>query len=109
MINKVIEDLEVEIQNSSSTYESTKLKYKLSFFKRASSERPEYDYSKVEYEGATTKINLCCKEHGNFETTPQKLFKGGRCPTCTKRDKSLKLTDTFIKQVQEVSPEYDYS
>ena len=32
MINKVIEDLEVEIQNSSSTYESTKLKYKLNFF-----------------------------------------------------------------------------
>ena len=27
-VDKVIEDLEVEIQNSSSTYESTKLKYK---------------------------------------------------------------------------------
>ena len=112
MVNKIIEDLELEIQKSSSNYESKKLKYKLSFFKRATSERPEYDYSKVEYKGATTKINLCCKEHGNFETTPQKLFKGGRCPTCTKRDKSLKLTkssDTFIKQVQEVSPQYDYS
>ena len=109
MVNKIIEDLELEIQNSSSTYESTKLKYKLSFFKRASSERPEYDYSKVEYINSSTKVEVICKEHGNFEITPQELFKGGRCPTCTKRDKSLKLTDTFIKQVQEVSPEYDYS
>ena len=112
MINKIIEDLEVEIQNSSSIYESTKLKYKLRFLKRASLERPEYDYSKVEYEGATTKINLYCKEHGNFEITPQRLFKGGRCPTCTERDRRLKSTksnDTFIKQVQEVSPQYDYS
>ena len=112
MINKVIEDLEVEIQNSSSTYESTKLKYKLNFLKRASLERPEYDYSKVKYEGATTKISLHCKEHGKFEITPQRLFKGGRCPICAKKDKSLKLTksnDTFIKQMQDISPEYDYS
>ena len=112
MINKIIEDLEVEIQNSSSTYESTKLKYKLNFFKRASLERPEYDYSKVEYEGATTKISLHCTEHGKFEITPQRLFKGGRCPTCTERDRRLKSTksnDTFIKQVQEVLPQYDYS
>ena len=49
MVNKIIEDLELEIQNSSSTYESKKLKNKLNFFKRASLERPEYDYSKVEY------------------------------------------------------------
>ena len=112
MINKVIEDLEVEIQNSSSTYESTKLKYKLRFLKKVSLERPEYDYSKVEYEGATTKISLHCKEHGKFEITPQAVFKGGRCPICTERDRRLKSTksnDTFIKQVQEVSPEYDYS
>ena len=112
MINKVIEDLEVEIQNNISTYESTKLKYKLNFLKRASLERPEYDYSKVEYKGAYTKISLYCKEHGNFEITPQELFKGGRCPTCAERDRRLKSTksnDPFIKQVQKVSPEYDYS
>lgn len=112
MINKIIKDLELELQKSSSNYESKKLKYKLSFFKRATSERPEYDYSKVEYKGATTKINLCCKEHGNFETTPQKLFMGGKCPICAKKDKSLKLTksnDTFIKQMQDISPQYDYS
>ena len=112
MINNIIKDLELEIQNSSSTYESKKLKYKLSFFKRATLERPEYDYSKVEYKGATTKIKLCCKEHGNFETTPQQLFTGGKCPICAKKDKSLKLTksnDTFIKQIQDISPQYDYS
>lgn len=112
MINKIIEDLELEIQNSNSTYESKKLKYKLSFFKRATSERPEYDYSKVEYKGATSKINLYCKEHGDFEITPQGLFKGRTCPTCTERDRRLKSTkpnDTFIKQLQEISPQYDYS
>ena len=112
MINKVIEDLELEIQNSSSTYKSKELKYKLNFFKRASLEIPEYDYSKVEYKGVTTKIILHCIEHGKFEITPQGLFRGGGCPTCTKRDRRLKSTksnDTFIKQVQEVSPQYDYS
>ena len=114
MINKVIEDLEVEIQNSSSTYESTKLKYKLSFFKRASSERPEYDYSKVEYINSRTKVEVICKEHGSFHITPNNLLNGCGCMKCydARRGKSLKLTkssDTFIQRVREVSPQYDYS
>lgn len=100
MINKIIEDLELEIQNSSSTYESKKLKYKLSFFKRATSERPEYDYSKVEYTNNKTKVEVICKEHGSFHTTPNRLLNGCGCMKCydARRGKSLKLNYAKFKK-----------
>lgn len=37
--------------------------------------RPEYDYSCIsEYKNNTTPVEVICKQHGNFTTTPQKLL-----------------------------------
>ena len=103
MINKIIEDLEVEIQNSSSTYESKELKYKLNFFKRASLERPEYDFSKVVYINSRTKVEVICSVHGSFFAQPNTLLKGCGCKQCSfkriSKNKGLDL-DEFLKRVK---------
>lgn len=42
----------------------------------------EYDYSKFQYLGATTKTTVLCKKHGEFVTSPTYLVNGCGCPTC---------------------------
>ncbi len=42
----------------------------------------KYDYSKVEYKTAKTKIKIICPVHGEFEQTPDRHLKGRGCPSC---------------------------
>lgn len=43
----------------------------------------KYDYSKVDYNNAYTKIKIICAVHGLFEMTPTKhLSRGDGCPEC---------------------------
>jgi len=42
----------------------------------------KYDYSKVEYINAKTKITITCKVHGPFEQLPQNLLRQGGCKEC---------------------------
>ena len=41
-----------------------------------------YDYSKVEYVNAKTKVCIICPEHGEFWQTPNNHLKGQGCPKC---------------------------
>ena len=41
-----------------------------------------YDYSKVEYEGTSTKICIICKKHGEFWQTPYSHLNGHGCSKC---------------------------
>ena len=41
-----------------------------------------YDYSKVEYVNAKTKVCIICPEHGEFWQTPSNHLKGQGCPKC---------------------------
>lgn len=41
-----------------------------------------YDYSNTKYVNATTKVIICCKEHGNFIQRPLIHLNGGGCPQC---------------------------
>lgn len=50
-----------------------------------------YDYSKVEYVNAKTKVNIICKEHGEFETTPNNHLRGKKCVKCSKKEAILKF------------------
>lgn len=43
---------------------------------------PKYDYSKVEYKNAHTKVCIICKEHGEFWQTPDKHLQGQGCSKC---------------------------
>jgi len=68
----------------------------------------EYDYSKFEYLGATTKTVVTCKRHGDFVTRPTYLVNGNGCPSCG-RDKVIAAAtrkllglDAFIEKAREV-------
>ncbi len=43
----------------------------------------EYDYSKVVYVNAITKIEIVCSKHGSFFQTPDKHLGGTACPKCS--------------------------
>lgn len=42
----------------------------------------KYDYSKVEYVSAKTKVCIICPEHGEFWQLPYAHIKGQGCPSC---------------------------
>lgn len=42
----------------------------------------KYDYSKVKYVNARTKVIIICKEHGEFSQTPTGHVSGNGCPKC---------------------------
>ncbi len=59
----------------------------------------KYDYSKVNYINANTKINIICKEHGEFTQTPGSHLVGRGCMKCGKIKSALsskKTTDIFV-------------
>jgi len=75
----------------------------------------KYDYSKVEYVNAQTKVCIICSkhDHGEFWQTPSNHLSGKGCPNCGIEDKSKKLTSSkedFIKKARKVhGDKYDYS
>ena len=65
----------------------------------------KYDYSKVEYINAKTKVCIICPEHGEFWQEPHAHLKGQGCPKCgsIKRSKSKTLTtDVFIEKAKKM-------
>lgn len=79
------------------------------FVKKAESiHNNKYDYSKVEYKNAYTKVCIICPIHGEFWQTPHMHLMGQGCPIC---NGNIKLTqEEFIKRCKEVhNNRYDYS
>ena len=73
----------------------------------------KYDYSKVNYIDAKTKVCIICPEHGEFWQKPGNHLFGQRCPECSKKISSEKrkiTVDEFIKRSKEIhGDKYDYS
>ena len=74
----------------------------------------KYDYSKVDYVNARTKVCIICPEHGEFWQTPDKhLNRKQGCNECAKaiRAEKRRLTlESFIKQSNlKHNNKYDYS
>ena len=69
----------------------------------------KYDYSKVEYKSAHTKVCIICPEHGEFWQTPNAhLYLKCGCSKCMKNVKGT--TDEFIERSRKIhSNKYDYS
>jgi ribosomal protein L37E len=62
---------------------SKNTKNTLTFIRQAESiHNSKYDYSKVEYVNAYTKILIACKAHGDFTQLPIKHLCGQGCPRC---------------------------
>lgn len=73
----------------------------------------KYDYSKVKYIDAKTKIHIICPKHGEFWQSPPKHLLGQGCKECGKDkiSKAVSLTtEEFIERAKTVHGEkYDYS
>lgn len=68
----------------------------------------KYDYSRTKYVRSSKKVNIICKEHGEFHQTPNKHLKGQGCDRCG--GSSQKTTKEFIRRAKEVhGNRYDYS
>jgi len=72
-----------------------------------------YNYSKVQYDGAFTKVRIICPKHGEFMQSPGGHLNGKRCSKCANKAAALKITRTkkeFVTQANEVHGNlYDYS
>ena len=68
-----------------------------------------YDYSLVEYISNKNKIKIICKEHGEFEQTPDKHINSKQgCPKCSVNYKLT--TNDFIEKSKFIhGDKYDYS
>ena len=71
-----------------------------------------YNYDKVNYINAKTKVEIICKKHGSFLQIPDSHLKSG-CKKCgdEKRSKlSIKSTEWFVdRSIKLNGNEYDYS
>lgn len=69
----------------------------------------KYDYSKVHYVNARTKVEIICPKHGSFWQTPRDHMRGRGCKECA-REKLLKPQEQCIKDFQAIhGDKYNYS
>ena len=64
----------------------------------------KYDYSKVHYMNAFTKVCIICPEYGNFEQTPNSHLNGSACPKCNLSH----LERSVMNYLDEHEIVYDY-
>jgi len=68
-----------------------------------------YDYSKVEYKNMKTKVNIICREHGEFLQRPIVHYSGYGCSNCSKKTE-YKLFENIKKYypntIREFSPKW---
>lgn len=68
----------------------------------------KYDYSKVNYVNATTKVTIICPTHGEFEQAPRAHLSGQGCPNCCGNRRYT--TEDFIEKAKiKHRDKYDYS
>lgn len=77
-----------------------------------------YDYSRVDYRGASVPVVIGCRIHGDFTQRPSAHQQGSGCPKCGNAVKGDSLRDTthnararkfFAKVRQAHGDHYDYS
>lgn len=73
----------------------------------------KYDYSKVEYVSAKNKVLIICKEHGEFQQTPQKHLAGQGCIKCHRKSMAKRYSlgkEKFLERANAIHNSlYDYS
>lgn len=62
----------------------------------------KYDYENTVYINTAKKVLITCKEHGDFEQSPNGHLRGHKnnCPVC-KNSKTSKSFDTFLKRAEK--------
>ena len=73
----------------------------------------KYNYDKVDYKNAHTKVSIICKDHGEFWQSPSNHIQGAGCPKCANEGLAERYRlskDEFIKKAKEKhGNKYDYS
>ena len=73
----------------------------------------KYDYSKVQYKGSKSKVEIVCKAHGSFWQEPTSHLSGIGCPKCGRINASNKnklTNEEFIAKARKIHGDYyDYS
>lgn len=58
----------------------------------------KYDYSKVDYIGSVTNVEIICKKHGSFWQAPSKhISRGDGCPSCMLENRVSNFDDVILK------------
>jgi very-short-patch-repair endonuclease len=73
---------------------------------------PLYDYSLLDYKDAHTKVKVICTLHGVFESLPNSLMRGHKCPSCSNEERKVNQasnTIEFIEKSKLIHSTYDYS
>ncbi len=72
-----------------------------------------YDYSEVDYQGASENVTIICSEHGPFEQSPHGHTSGRGCQKCRAVELSERFswtTEEFVENARRVHGDfYDYS
>ena len=58
----------------------------------------KYDYSKVDYQGSTTKVTIICPKHGEFLQLPTHHLQGRGCPHCRQSSLEKEVREFLIKE-----------
>lgn len=71
--------------------------------------RNQYDYSKIRYVNANTKITIVCPKHGDFDQKPSAHLAGHGCRICA-TEAETGTTASFIERaINKHGTKYDYS
>ena len=65
-----------------------------------------YDYSKVKYVNANSKVIITCSKHGEFEQAVKHHASGIGCPDCA--IEASRINDIFIPPENESAKELDW-
>jgi hypothetical protein len=68
----------------------------------------KYDYNKVIYKSAHTKIKIICPIHDEFEQTPNNHKNGNGCPICNESKGEIIIRNTLIKNNIKFKPQHRF-
>ena len=69
----------------------------------------KYDYSKINYQDADTRIEIVCPEHGSFWQRPRRHMMGRSCKKCNINVPKITLEEFIERAVKVHQNKYDYS
>lgn len=68
-----------------------------------------YDYSKVDYKSARTKVSITCPIHGAFSQTPNSHLNGRGCPKCSSQRFTYMTNDERENEFRKIhGNKYEY-
>lgn len=81
------------------------------FIKRAIDKYGDlYTYEKVDYKNNSTKVIVTCKQHGDFNVTPNNFLNSNSCRKCKEEKRKAEKWEEYLKKFKVLhNDKYDYS